>query len=250
MVMSPWRQTAAVLLALGMMIFPLGCTLFQPQLKPEIGPTGSGEEAKSNPPFFQQFDQPPAKLYDLETLSGTLFESLRNKNWEQAANQLQSLRQTWEESKLQVGDKKGLKEANEAIQKLADAVEKQKLPGAYEALNQFLVGVSDIAKSYKLSPLTDILLVGNAARNVSYYVHDKDWSKAAAKVKELEGTWEQAKPSMEQIGILSEITKAHGTIKSLRDAVTSENQGASEGQLKILNESLGAIREFYKNKQQ
>lgn len=231
-----------------MLLFLPGCSLFQVQSKPEIGPTGSGEEAKPNPPFWERFNSPPQQLYDLETLSGTLFESLQKKNWDQAAVQIASLRQTWEEVKPQIGDKKGRKEAEEALQKVNDAVINKQSFDSYETLNQFLAAVSDIGKSYKLSPLSDILLVGNAARDVSYYVKDKDWLKASAKINELEGTWQQVKPSMEQFGILSEITTAHGTIKSLQDAIKSENQGAAESQLKILNESLGNIREFYKNK--
>jgi hypothetical protein len=222
--------------------------MFQVQKKPEIGPTGSGEAAKTNPPFFERFDKPPSQLSALEELSGTLFESIINNDWEQAGIQMTSLRNVWEESKPQVGDKKGLKEADEAIQKVSDAVNKQAPFDSYEMLNQFLAAVSDIAKSYKLSPLSDILLIGNAARNVGYYVATKDWTTATKKITELEGTWLQVKPSMEQFGILSEVTKAHGTIKSLKDAIAGENQGSAENQLKLLNESLGNIREFYKNK--
>ena len=220
----------------------------QAQKKPEIGPTGSGEATKANPPFWQRFDKPPLQLYALEELSGTLFESITNNNWEQASVKLTSLRNVWEESKPQIGDKKGLKEADEAIQKVSDAVNNQATFDSYEMLNQFLAAVSDIAKSYKLSPLSDILLLGNSARNVGYYVATKDWPTATKKITELDGTWLQVKPSMEQFGILSEVTKAHGTIKSLKDAIAGENQGSAASQLKLLNESLGNIREFYKNK--
>jgi hypothetical protein len=225
-----------------------GCGIFQAQKKPELGPTGSGEEAKANPPFWERFDKPPSQLYDLEELSGTLFESISHRNWDGALEQTTALRKTWEESKSQIGDKKGVKEADEALQKVSAAISNNNTLDSYETLNQFLAAVSDIGKSYKLSALSDILLIGNSVRNVGYYVAEKDWTKANTKVNELEGTWLQVKPSMEQLGILSEVTKAHGTIKSLKDSVTSENQGAAENQLKLLNESLGNIRDFYKNK--
>lgn len=224
-----------------------GCGIFQAQKKPEIGPTGSGEEAKANPPFWQRFDKPPLQLYDLEELSGTLFESICHNNWNAAVEQMTALRKAWEEAKPQVGDKKGVKAADEALQKVSTAVSNNNTLDSYETLNQFLAAISDVGKSYKLSSLSDILLIGNSARNVGYYVTTKDWTKALTKVNELDGTWAQVKPSMEQFGILSEVTKTHGTIKTLKDSVTSENQGAAENQLKLLNESLGNIREFYKN---
>jgi hypothetical protein len=105
--------------------------------------------------------------------------------------------------------------------------------------------ISDIGKSFKLSPIADIVAVGNAARNVSFYSDDKNWGKAASKVKELQGTWQQVKPSMEQVGILGELTKTHADIKQLTDAVNAENKASVIENLAKLNESMGQIRQFY-----
>ncbi|MDU2066264.1 MAG: hypothetical protein E6713_15725 [Sporomusaceae bacterium] len=225
-----------------------GCDLGQAPKKPEIGPTGSGETTKTNPPFWQRFEKPPQIFYDLEPTGGILFEKIKQKNWSAAALDAANLRHSWENTKLAIGAKKGVGEADEALEKLNQAITAQNSLTAYEALNEFFSALSDAAKSYKFSPLADLLQIGNAARSVNYYVADKDWSKAAAKAQELEQTWEQNKPSLEMMGILGKVTQTHSTIKGLRDAVGGENQGQAESLLKNLNESLANIRDFYKNK--
>ncbi|MEG6585672.1 hypothetical protein [Dendrosporobacter sp. 1207_IL3150] len=222
-----------------------GCGMLETAKKPEIGPAGKPTESKPNPPFMQRFVSPPAQLYDLEATSGVIFEGLNKAKWDQAQAGFNNLQSTWEQVKPLVGEKKGVKEADEALGKLAASITDKKITNSYENLNKFMGSIGDVAKSYKLSPLSDIIAVGNSIRNVSFYVEDKEWSKAASKVKELEGTWNKVKPSMEQIGILDQITITHSNVNQIKDAVNAENKGAVDENIANLNESLGKIREFF-----
>ncbi|QJW49264.1 DUF4363 family protein [bacterium BFN5] len=226
-------------------VFLSGCGMLTPVKKPEIGPAGKPAESKANPPFLQRFISPPSQLYDLEATAGAIFEGLNKENWSQAQTGLTNIQLVWEQAKPLVGDKKGVREADEALNKLSASIADKKITTSYENLNKFMASISDVAKSYKLSPLSDIIVVGNSLRNVSFYVEDKNWSKAASKVKELEGTWNQVKPSMEQIGILDQITIVHSNVNQIKDAVNAEDKGAFDENLANLNESLGKIREFF-----
>jgi len=227
-----------------------GCNMFTPVKKPEIGPTGSPIEAeiKPNPPLTQRFISPPGELYDLEATAGVIFQGINKGDWLQVESGLTTLQTLWPQVKNLTGDKKGIKNADEAFTQLITNITEKKSTESYESLNKFMASVSDVGKSYKLSPLSDIVGVGNTLRNVSFYVHDKAWDKAKAKVKELEGAWGQAKPSMEKVGILSEVTKTHTAVKQLKDAVDAENQGSAEEQITNINESMGTIREYYHGK--
>lgn len=236
----------------GLLLFSLlaltGCGLMGPAPKPEVGPAGKPTEAKPNPPVVERFSAAPDRLYDLEAIAGSLFEGINKENWPQAESGLYNLQAAWQEAKQQVGDKKGVKEGDEAIGKLGDSIAGKKITASYENLNKFMGSVGDIGKSYKLSPLADIVAVANGVRSVSFYVEDNNWSKAASKVKGLEDTWNQAKPSMEQFGILGAVTTTHSHVKQLKDAVNAENKGAVSEQVANLNESLGRIRDYYKGK--
>jgi len=222
-----------------------GCAAFTPAPKPEVGPTGKPVEAKPNPPILERFQSPPTQLYDLEATAGVIFEGFTTEKWDQAQKGLATLQANWQQAKPLLGEKKGVREADEALDKLNEAIAARELTNSYENLGKFMGSISDIGKSFKLSPLADIVAVGNAARNVGFYVDDKDWSKAAAKVKELQGTWQQVKPSMEQVGILGELTKTHADIKQLKDAVSAENKASVKENLAKINESMGQIRQFY-----
>ncbi|SDD37382.1 hypothetical protein [Sporomusa acidovorans] len=232
--------------------FLSGCSflsgLAKPAPKPETGPAGKPVESKPNPPFMERFFSAPAELYDLEATAGVVFEGINKEDWSQAQAGLINLQSLWQQVKTAVGDKKGVKEGDEGIQKLTAAVNNKKITDSYENLNKFMGSVSDIGKSYKLSPIADIIAVDNGIRNVSFFVEDKDWVKAAAKVKELQGTWEKVKPSMEQVGILGEVTKTHSTVNQMKDAVNAENKGAFQEQLASINESMGRIRDFFRGK--
>lgn len=250
--MSLFKTSTYVTLMVAATLLLTGCAalgnlggMFSPAPKPEVGPTGKPVETKPNPPLLERFWSAPGQLYELEAIAGSTFEGINKEKWSQALAGLANLQDAWQQTKPLIGEKKGVKEADEAIEKLSKAINEKKTTEAYESLNKFMGSIGDIGKSYKLSPIADIISVGNSARNVSFYVEGKNWSKAASKVKELEGTWGQVKPSMEQFGILGEMTKTHSTVKQLKDAVNAENKGAVEEHLANLNESMGRIRLFY-----
>ncbi len=247
--MRQYRKIAVVTAALLLAATALtGCGLAGPAQKPDIGPAGKPGDAKPNPPVMERFTSAPALLYDLEAIAGTVFEGVNKENWQQAEAGLYNLQAVWQETKATVGEKKGVKDADEAVGKLAASVTDKKITASYENLNKFMGGVSDIGKAYKLSPVADLIAVGNAVRSVSFYVADKNWSKAASKVKGLEDTWNNAKPTMEQLGVLGQVTITHAHVKQLKDAVNAENQGSAEEQVTSLNESLGKIRDYYRGK--
>lgn len=236
----------AAILALSLLLS--GCNMFTPAKKPDIGPAGNPVEAKPNPPFTQRFASPPGGLYDLEATAGVIFQGINKKDWLEVESGLKTLQILWPQVKSITGNKKGIKEADEALTQLVTNVAEKKNTESYESLNKFMISISDVGKSYKLSPLSDIVAIGNTIRNVSFFVHDQAWDKAKAKVKELEGAWGQAKPSMEKVGILGEVTKTHTAVKQLKDAVDAENKGSAEEQISNINESLGTIRQYYYGK--
>ena len=243
----------SIISVLFMLILLTGCgflsgLLSGPAPKPEIGPAGKPAESKANPPFMERFFSAPTELYDLEATAGVVFEGINKENWSQAQAGLTNLQTLWQQVKAAVGDKKGVKEGDAAIEKLTAAINAKKVTDSFESLIKFMGSVSDIGKSYKLSPIADIIAVSNGIRNVSFFVEDKNWGKAAAKVKELQGTWEKVKPSMEQVGILGEITRTHATVNQMKDAITAENNGAFQEQQATINESMARIREFFRGK--
>lgn len=225
-----------------------GCSMLSPLKKPEIGPAGTPVETKANPPFTQRFIAPPVELYDLEATAGVIFEGINKNNWQQAETGLNTLKELWPQTKSLIGDKKGVSGGNEALDKLTIAIVGKKSVDSYESLNKFMASISDIGKSYKLSPLADIIEVGNSLRTVSFYVENNDWPTASAKMKELDSTWGQAKPNLESVGILNKITTTHSIIKQMKDAVDAKNKSAIEEDVANINESMGYIREYYRGK--
>lgn len=225
-----------------------GCSMLTPAKKPDIGPAGTPIAEKNNPPFTQRFMSPPLELYDLEATAGLIFEGIIKTNWSQAEAGLKTLDSLWSQGKSLIGDKKGVKNGNEALEKLKSAISEKKSMDSYENLTKFMASVEEIGKSYKLSPLPDIIGVGNSIRTVSFYVTNEDWKKAAAKMKELDSVWSQAKPSMESVGLFAKITTTHSTVKQMKEAIDAENKGSLEEHITKLNESMGYIREYYRNK--
>ncbi|WP_378955538.1 hypothetical protein [Pelosinus sp. sgz500959] len=225
-----------------------GCSMLISANKPEIGPAGTPVATKANPPFIQRFMSPPVELYDLEATAGVIFEGIIKNNWSQVESGLKNLSTLWSQAKNLIGDKKGVKAADEAIEKLTITVSEKKNIDSYENLTKFMAGIGEIGKSYKLSPLSDIIGVGNSIRTVSFYVANNDWHSTTAKMKELDNTWGQAKPSMESVGIFGRITTTHSIVKQMKDAVDAENKGSVEEHLANINESMGYIRDYYRNK--
>lgn len=250
--MRKYQLMLICFLALSLAAISSGCAMLQglggiftPSLKPDVGPTGKPVETKPNPPVPHRFWSPPVQLYDLEATAGVIFEGINKEKWDQAMAGLTNLQTIWDQAKPLIGDMKGVTAGDQSLAKLTAAINSNDGAAAYESLIAFMAAISEIGKSFKLSPLSDIVAVGNTARNVAFYAEDKNWSKATAKVKELQGTWQQVKPSMEQVGILGELTKTHATVKQLKDAVTAENKNAVADNMENLNESMGRIRMFY-----
>ncbi|MDR3564103.1 MAG: hypothetical protein P4N59_22060 [Negativicutes bacterium] len=214
----------------------------------EIGPAGKPAEAKTNAPLLTRYRSAPAPLYELEAIAGWTFEGINKENWEEAETGLAHLQQVWQEAKDQVGDMKGVGQADKALAKLSEAVTAKQITTSYENLNQFMGAVSDVGKNYKLSPVADIIATGITIRNVAFYVEDKNWLKAGAKAKEMSDNWNRIKPELEQFGIMGEVTKTHSYVNQLRDAVAAENKGGASDRIADLNKSLGRIREFYRPK--
>jgi hypothetical protein len=247
MLSLPFRQ-CCIIACCGILIVALpGCSWWTPAKKPDIGPAGK-PEYKSNPPLTERFKSPPYQLYDLETTASILFDGLNSESWDQAQTGLQQLQAIWQEISPQLGDEKNVNKANENLSKLATGVGGKKITASYEALNGFMGSIGDIGQNFKLSPLSDIISISNKLRNVSFYVEEKNWTKAASKAQELDDSWGQVKPSVESIGILGEVTRTHSYIKQLKDAVNAENKGAAESHIKSLNDSMGSIREHYRGK--
>lgn len=231
----------------GILVFSTGCSWLTPVKKPDIGPAGK-PEYKTNAPLAERFQSPPPQLYDLEMKAGLIFDGINEKKWDLVQSDWLQLQSIWQHISPQLGDEKNVGKANESLSKLSTAIDGQKADRAYESLNGFMGSVGDIGQNFKLSPLSDIISISNKLRNVSFYVGKSEWGKAASRVKELEDSWGQAKPSMESIGILGEVTRTHSYIKQLVDAVNAENTGASESHIKALNDSIGSIRQFYRGK--
>lgn len=226
-----------------------GCGILSSANKPEIGPAGKPVDTKANPPITQRLISPPRELYDLEAAAGLIFEGIVKDNWAQAEAGLATINSLWPQGKNIIGNKKGAKEADEGLEKLTAAIRDKKAIESYENLTKFMGSIGEIGKSYKLSPLSDIIGVGNSIRTVSFYAANNDWPKAAGKMKELDSTWGQAKPSMESVGILSKITTTHSIIKQMKDAVEAQNKAAIKEHIANLNESMGYIRDYYRNKE-
>ncbi len=225
-----------------------GCSMFQTLKKPDMGPAGTAVVEKSNPPLAERFLSPPGELYDLETTAGVIFEGIIKNDWLQASAGLKTLQQLWPQTKALIGDKKGVTAANTALEELVLPITEKNPMDSYEILTAFMASISDIGKSYKLSPLSDIINVNNGIRRVAFYTTFNDWHKAVTKMKELENIWGQAKPSMESIGILGKTTTTHSIIKQMKDAVDAENKPSVTAGIGNINESMAYIRDYYRGK--
>lgn len=241
---AKWHSAAAILLA----VVVSSCSMSGPAKKPDIGPAGLPAESQPNPPIVDRLKSPPAELYDLEATAGVVFQGLNKSNWPDAEAGINTFMNIWPEAKMLTGDKKGIKTADEALTNLMSAIKEQKVTAAYESLSKFIGSIGEIGKSYKLSPLSDLIAVDSGIRNVSFYVEQNDWAKAAIKVNELESTWGQAKPGLEKVGVLGEVTKTHSLVKQLKDAVAAQNKGAIEDHLADINDSMARIRDYYRGK--
>lgn len=224
------------------------CSTNPPAQKPDMGPIGKTTEATPNLPLNERMSSPPIHLYDMELISERVFESIMSENWYEGRQAVVDLQERWKETIPFIGKTESAKGLEKSLTELKKAIKEEKKADAYEALNKTSGSLGDIAKLYKLSPLSDIIGVSSNIRNVTYYVETQQWKPAASKAKELESNWKQAKPSLEQAGILGEVTKTHSSISQLKDAVETESIGAYKNHIKTINSSLNKIQLFYYGK--
>jgi len=212
----------------------------------DTGPIGKLQKEKVNKTFSEGLAPAPAVFYDLETIAGSTFEGINKADWIVAEEGLTKLQSGWQQAKPYITDPEIVKKADEALNKLSTAVTEKQNTVSYEELNQFMSSIGSASKSYKLSPLSDIISVDNSIRDTKFYLEDNNWGKTSAKQKELETAWKQIKPSLEQFGIMGKVTKTHSYINQLKDAVQGENKGSAAAKLDDINTSMAQITAFYR----
>ena len=220
--------------------FSTGCSLIEPINDFQQGPVGTVEE--SSPDTASWTADAPAKLYDIEGLAGGVFEGILSRDWSIASTNLSQLITAWTEAKSFLKDSQNNVETENILKHLITAVQTHNADVSQQDLNNFMYKISDISKNYKLSPLSDIIAINNAGRDLRYAVENKNWATAANKVKELQNTWGRAKSNLEQFGILGEITHTHSSIEQMKDSVDAENRTTFLEKFKSFNESMAKIR--------
>lgn len=184
----------------------------------------------------------PTKLYDMEGLAGNIFEGILSRDWNTASENLSRLVTAWTEAKTIIEDPSAILQSEEILSLLISAVQARNPDLSQTELNDFMYKISDIGKNYKLSPLSDIISINNAGRDLRYAVENKNWVTAAAKVKELQNTWSRAKTNLERFGILGEITQTHNSIDQMKNSVEEENRTTFLERFQKFNEGMTHIR--------
>lgn len=223
--------------------FLSGCSWFG-------GTQAKPDDSAQDLTYLQKIKRPPLAFFDLAGQMEDLFKPLNKMDFDKAQEEYQKVQVTWEKAKDEAGNIKGIKETDEAFKALGAAITAGKTSESMASMNKFANSLNELLTNYKLSPLSDIVNLATISRNVSWELEDKDFKKSLVRAEELEKTWEQSKVNLEQAGILSEVTKAHDAVSKIKGSVTAENKMSTEGQIKKFNESLGKIRDFYKQKNQ
>lgn len=226
--------------------FSAGCSLIEPINDFQQGPVGMIEE--SSPDTASWTADAPAKLYDIEGLAGGIFEGILSRNWLMANENLSKLLTAWTEAKSTLQDSQNNIETETILNHLITAIQSHNADASQQDLNDFMYKISDISKNYKLSPLSDIIAINNAGRDLRYAVENKNWVTAATKIKELQNTWGRAKSNLEQFGILGEITHTHSSIEQMKNSVDAENKTTFLEKFNSFNESMAKIRSTLANK--
>lgn len=238
------RPTLLILLV-ALTLAVTSCGITPPIKTPINGPLGKSTENKPSLSWLQHLSSPPTGIYDLEQIAGLLFSAINSENWEEAQNYFNFLNEAWQKTKPNILDKKSVDETSQIISLLNLSVQQKRLNLSHNNLNKFMHKINEMARSYYLSPSADIIGINIVLRNVAFALAERDWKQSALKAKELENTWQQMKPSIEQLGIIGEITTTHALIKQLKDAVSAENEIVAKGHLSKINQSMGRIRNFY-----
>lgn len=184
----------------------------------------------------------PTKLYDIEGLAGNIFEGILSRNWNDATANLSQLITAWTDVKSVIENPTAILQSEEVLSLLISAVQARNPDLSQTELNDFMYKISDISKGYKLSPLSDIIAINNAGRDLRYAVENKNWVTAAAKAKELQNTWGRAKSNLEQFGILGDITETHSSIEQMKNSVEEENRTTFLERFQKFNEGMSHIR--------
>lgn len=184
----------------------------------------------------------PTKLYDIEGLAGNIFEGILSRNWNDATANLSQLITAWTDVKSVIENPTTILQSEEVLSLLISAVQARNPDLSQTELNDFMYKISDISKGYKLSPLSDIIAINNAGRDLRYAVENKNWITAAAKAKELQNTWSRAKSNLEQFGILGDITETHSSIEQMKNSVEEENRTTFLARFQKFNEGMSHIR--------
>ncbi len=184
----------------------------------------------------------PTKLYDIESLAGNIFEGILSRNWNDATANLSQLITAWTDVKSVIENPTAILQSEEVLSLLISAVQARNPDLSQTELNDFMYKISDISKGYKLSPLSDIIAINNAGRDLRYAVENKNWITAAAKAKELQNTWSRAKSNLEQFGILGDITETHSSIEQMKNSVEEENRTTFLERFQKFNEGMSHIR--------
>ena len=218
-----------------------GCSFIEPISEWNQGPVGTIEE--TSPDTASWTADAPNKLYDIEGLAGGVFEGILTNDWQNVNAKLSLLLTAWSEAKSSIGNSDTTSETEKILGYLIAAIQARNADQSQHDLNDFMYHISDISKRYKLSPLSDIIAINNAGRDLRYAVENKNWATAAAKIKELQNTWGRAKSNLEQFGILGEITHTHSSIEQMKDSVDAENKATFIERFQSFNESMAKIRE-------
>lgn len=184
----------------------------------------------------------PTRLYDIEGLAGNIFEGILSRNWNDATANLSQLITAWTDVKSVIENPTAILQSEEVLSLLISAVQARNPDLSQTELNDFMYKISDISKGYKLSPLSDIIAINNAGRDLRYAVENKNWVTAAAKAKELQNTWGRAKSNLEQFGILGDITETHSSIEQMKNSVEEENRTTFLERFQKFNEGMSHIR--------
>lgn len=184
----------------------------------------------------------PTRLYDIEGLAGNIFEGILSRNWNDATANLSQLITAWTDVKSVIENPTAILQSEEILSLLISAVQARNPDLSQTELNDFMYKISDISKGYKLSPLSDIIAINNAGRDLRYAVENKNWVTAAAKAKELQNTWGRAKSNLEQFGILGDITETHSSIEQMKNSVEEENRTTFLERFQKFNEGMSHIR--------
>lgn len=247
--MAQQKQRSSALALLYIALLLAGCNLApvsEPFAEMAPGPLGTPAKPPVLLPLTERLGSAPQGLYQLEQQYGQLFAAINYEDWASAQELSAQLPSLWQSVEPLLQHQTELADKNKrSITQLQAAVLQQSRTDCHTALTEASLSLRELGEAYKRSPFTDIAAVDQATREVAFYLAEQDWKKAGVKAHELEITWKQVKNSMESLGILQEVIKAHAAITQLSDAVSIEDMDLAKKELEKVNTSLARIHHFY-----